>query len=222
MELVYLKIPTSIIMNINPEIGKNEYITSLLIINAFMADFNKQKLTLVISRNYIMKNKLTTETMKYRGKQIINELQQSATVYIEDEQIPLFEKILQHEDSYTITIGEKIRQILNPDHSFVIYFLEQLRDIKKYKCMKFYCLLKIWMDYHEYVCHLKWLRWYLNAVNIRNCDFTQIITEFVQELKQSDISIKVVKLKDSGDKRKITKFTFNVFNNRTELNNESV
>ena len=114
MELIYLKIPTFIIMNINPEIGKNEYITSLLIINAFMADFNKQKLTLVISRNYIMKNKLTTETMKYHGKSIINELQQSATVYIEDEQIQLFEKILQHEDSYTVTIGEKIRQILNP------------------------------------------------------------------------------------------------------------
>lgn len=222
MELIYLKIPTFIIMNINPEIGKNEYITSLLIINAFMADFNKQKLTLTISRNYIMKNKLTTETMKYHGKSIINELQQSATVYIEDEQIQLFEKILQHEDSYTVTIGEKIRQILNPDHSFVIYFLEQLRDIKKYKCLKFYCLLKIWMDYHKYVCHLKWLRWYLNAVNIRNCDFTQIITEFIQELKQSDISIKVVKLKDSCDKRKITKFTFNVFNNKTELNNESI
>lgn len=169
-----------------------------------------------------MKNKLTTKTMKSNGKQIINYLQQSVIVYIEDEQIPLFEKILQHEDSYTITINERIRQILNPDHSFVIYFLEQLRDIKKYKCLKFYCLLKIWMDYHEYVCHLKWLRWYLNAVNIRNCDFTQIITEFVQELKQSDISIKVVKVKDATDKRKITKLTFNVFNNRTELNNESV
>lgn len=222
MELVYLKIPTFIIMNINPEIGKNEYITSLLIINAFMADFNKEKMKLEISRNYIMKNKLATETIRYHGKEIINGLSEQVSLFNGDEQIPLFEKIVQSDNSYTVTINEKIREILNPDHSFVIYFVEQLRDIKKYKCLKFYCLLKIWMDYHEYVCHLKWLRWYLNAINVRNCDFLQIITGFVQELKRADILIKVVKIKDNHDKRKITKLTFNVFNNRTELCDESV
>jgi hypothetical protein len=212
MQLTFLKIPNKILMNIDPSLNKNEYLVCLLFINVFMADFNRDKLEITIRPTAITKNEIATQTIKYHSNIIIGNLAGRKIICDSNKSptVVLFETIEKTKAGYEIKISPTVREIFETGGSFSLIYLDILNKLKTYKCIKFYCLMKIWGD--EFDCYIKWLRWYLNIQYLDTAQFFKLyINKFIKELKQMEILIKMAKHKDDKDNRLIQKLTFDVF-----------
>lgn len=225
MKLTFFKIPNIILMNIDPLLNKSEYLVSLIIINIFMADFNKDKLEIIVKSSSITKNPITTQTIKIHTKQIIEHLVGRKIICDSNKNptVVLFEKIEKIQSGYKIKISPMVRQLLNPGRSFTFIYFDVLDKLKTYKCIKFYCFMKIWGNIGKFDCYLKWLKWYLNIQDLDTCQLFKLhLNKFLIELKEQEVLIKMIKHKDPTDKRIIQKLTFDVFDHSGDKNENIV
>jgi hypothetical protein len=209
-------------MNIDPLLNKSEYIVCLMIMNMFMADFNKDKLEIIIRPALITKNPLTTQTINSHLKLIIENLVGRKIICDRDKKpsVVLFEKIDKTKNGYEIKISPTVRQLLMTEKTFTFLYFDVIQKLKTYKSIKFYCLMKIWGNRGEFYCYLKWLKWYLNIQDLNNKRlFKLYLNKFVIELNEQNVLIKMVKHKDPNDKRLVQKLSFDVFDNSGDNEN---
>lgn len=225
MNLTFLRIPNKILMMLDPQLNKNEFILCLLLINPFMTQYNRYSNIIKIRAGYIHGNNLNTTTIKQHTKSLLNSLV-GKNIICSDEKTPdnvLFEKIERDEKNYTITINKKIRSMLKFECDFTIVDVNHINQLKSYQLIKFYCLIKMWANNKYYICYIKWLKWYLNIQDIETKVLINMyINKFVVALKNLNINIKTSKHKMETDHRTLEKIVFDIFDtNEYGAENES-
>lgn len=210
MQRSFLKIPNKIIMNIDPQLNKNEFLVCLILVDRFMFDFNKK--TIVLMSGEITKHEIATNTISRNTNEIMSALSGRKALYdrAKKSMSVIFEKIEKIGLEYHVTISEDIRKIFNNKNGFCFIYFDIINKLNKYKAIKFYCLMRVW--HNKVNVYLTWLRWYLSIENIDTSHiFKLYINDYIKQLMSFGLLIKVVKHADCDDRRKIKKLTFEIF-----------
>lgn len=220
MTITSLKIPNDIIMSLNPELNKHEFIMTLILVNGCCHKFYENQTDIYLANTFITENILMTDSIKHYMKKTLDSLN-GRKLICDNNKNPagiLFNDIGKLKGRYLIKLNPLFVEIINQQNNYTILNGKLMSKLNMVNLLKMYCLMKRWATIPNYYCYIEWLKWYLNVKHMETkIFFNKYIKPMIKIFNTHEFKIKMTKCKeDERDKKRINKIVFNVFDTTQE------